>query len=112
MRGGAGGYVAVGVHADPVDVVPGVVGELGEEGPLGAAVTLPERVERVDVGEEFRDPADELLAVEPSQPVRGGQPAEDIGGVGSQVLGQAEQRPLRDRNRPQLTRPVVGSPRM
>ncbi len=34
--GGAGGHVAVRVHAHPGDVMPGVMGELGEEGSLGA----------------------------------------------------------------------------
>ena len=49
---GAGGQVTVRVHAYPGDVVPGVVGELGEERPLGAAVALAERVQGVDVSEE------------------------------------------------------------
>ena len=35
--------------------MPGVVGELGEERPLGAAVALAERVQGVDVSEELRD---------------------------------------------------------
>jgi hypothetical protein len=69
VGGRAGRDVAVGVHADPVDVVAGVVGELGEERPLGAAVALPERVQGVNVGEEFRGPADELLPVQAAQPV-------------------------------------------
>jgi len=50
--GGAGGHVAVKVHAHPGDVMPGVVGELGEERPLGAAVARAERVQGVDVGED------------------------------------------------------------
>jgi hypothetical protein len=32
--------------------MPGVMGELGEERPLGAAVALAERVQGVDVSEE------------------------------------------------------------
>lgn len=89
------------------DVVTGVVSELGEERPLRAAVALPERVQRVDVGEELRDPADEPLPVQPPQPISGCQPAENIAGVGGEVLGQTKQRPLGDRDRPQLTGPVV-----
>jgi hypothetical protein len=53
--GGAGGHVAAGVHAHPGDVMPGVVGELGEECPLGAAVAIAERVQGVDVREEPAD---------------------------------------------------------
>ena len=50
MVGGcAGGSIAVGVHADPVDMMPGVVGELGQECPTGASVALPERGQAVSV---------------------------------------------------------------
>jgi len=52
VGGGAGGRVAVRVHPYPGDVMPGVVGELREERPLGAAVALAERVQGVDVSEE------------------------------------------------------------
>ena len=40
VGGSAGGHVAVRVHAHPGDVMPGVMGELREERPLGAAVAL------------------------------------------------------------------------
>ena len=62
VAGGAGGHVAVGVHADPGDVMPGIVGELGEERPLGAAVALAERVQGVDVSEEPGQAGDERVA--------------------------------------------------
>jgi len=80
--------VDVGVHADPVDVVASVVGELGEERPLGTSVAFAERVQGVNVGEELRNPADELLPVQPAQPVRSGQPTEDIGSGSREVLRQ------------------------
>jgi hypothetical protein len=47
--------------------MPGVMGELGEERPLGAAVALAERVQGVDVSEE---PADSEV-VRPSGYARG-----------------------------------------
>lgn len=91
MGCGAGGSVSVGVHADPVDVVPGVVGELGEEGALGTAVAFAERVEGVDVGEELCELANELVAIQPAQPICRCQSAEDIVSSCLQVLRQAEQ---------------------
>jgi len=109
VGGCAGGDVLGGVHADPVDVVPGVVGELGEERPLGAAVSFPERVQRVDVGQEVRHARDELIAGQAAEPVGGGEPAEDVGGGGLQVL-QAEHRPFRDGDGPQLAGPGVDVP--
>ena len=102
---GARGSVSVGVHPDPIDVVPGVVGELGEEGTLGTAVAFAERVQGVDVGEEVRELANELVAVQPAQLIGCCQPAEDIPSSCLQVLRQAEQRPFRDRYRPQLAGP-------
>ncbi len=69
VGGGAGGHVAVRVHAHPGDVMPGVMGELGEERPLGAAVALAERVQGVDVGEEPGQPGDERVAGQAPQPV-------------------------------------------
>lgn len=85
---------AVGVHVDPVDRVAGVMGELGEGRPLGAAVALSEGVQGVNVGQELRDSADELLAVQVAQTVRRRQPAEHIGCGCRQVRRQAEQRPF------------------
>jgi hypothetical protein len=61
VGGGGGGHVAVRVHAHPGDVMPGVMGELGEECPLGAAVALAERVQGIDVGEEPGQPGDERV---------------------------------------------------
>ena len=72
VGGGAGGHVSVRVHAHPGDVMPGVVGELGEERPLGAAVALPERVQGVDVSEEPGQAGDERIAGQVPQPVRSG----------------------------------------
>jgi hypothetical protein len=72
VGGGAGGHVAVGVHAYPGDVMPGVMGELGEECPLGAAVAHAERVQGVDVGEVPGQGGDERVAGQAPQPVRGG----------------------------------------
>ena len=42
--------------------MPGIMGELGEERPLGAAVALAERVQGVDVGEEPGQGGDERVA--------------------------------------------------
>jgi hypothetical protein len=44
---GAGSDVGFWVHADPVDVMAGIMGWLGEERPLGSAVALPERAQGV-----------------------------------------------------------------
>src|SRR5215472_3199857 len=59
VGGDAGRFVLVWVHPDPVHVMPSVVRELGEERPLSPAVALTERVQRVDIAEELRQPADE-----------------------------------------------------
>jgi len=56
--------------------MPGVVGELGEECPLGAAVALAERVQGVDVSEEPGKRGDKRVAGQAPQPVRGAQAAE------------------------------------
>lgn len=72
--------------------MPGIMGELGEEGPLGAAVALAERVQGVDVSDEPGQGGDECVAGQAPQPVRGGQPAEHVRRVGLQVLRQAEHR--------------------
>ena len=42
--------------------MPGIMGELGEERPLGPAVALPEWVQSVDVGKEIRQLTDKRLA--------------------------------------------------
>jgi hypothetical protein len=73
--GDTGGQVALRVHAYPGDVMPGVMGELGEEGPLSAAVALAERMQGVAVGEEPGQRGDERVAGQSPQPVRCGQPA-------------------------------------
>jgi hypothetical protein len=65
VGGGAGGHDAVRVHAPPGDVMPGVMGKLGEERPLGAAVALAERVQGVDVSEEPGQAGDERVAGRP-----------------------------------------------
>src|SRR5260370_40486173 len=94
VRGSAGRDVTGWLHADPVDVMPGVVRELGEERPLGPAVALPERVQGVDVSEKLRQPGNELLAGQAPQPVSGGEPAEDVSAVGLQMLGSQNTEPF------------------
>ncbi len=94
MGCGAGGSVSVGVHADPVDVVTGVVGELGKEGALGTAIAFAERVQGVDVGEELRELADELVAIQPAQPISGCQPAEDPPAAVSRCCGRQNSDPF------------------
>ncbi len=71
-------------------MMPSVVGELGEEGPLGSAVAFTKRMHRVDVGEEHCELPDEVLTVQAPQSVDRSQPTEDIGGVGTKMLRQAE----------------------
>jgi hypothetical protein len=46
------------------------MGELGEEGPLGAAVSLAERVQGADISEEPGQRGDERVAGQAPQPVR------------------------------------------
>ena len=65
-------------------------------------VAFAERVQGLNLGEELRNPADELLPVQPAQPVRSDQPTEDIGSGSREVLRQTEQRPLGDRHGPEL----------
>jgi hypothetical protein len=65
VGGGTGGHVAVRVRAHPGDVMSGVMGELGEKRPLGAAVALAERVQGVDVGEESGQGGDERSRARP-----------------------------------------------
>jgi hypothetical protein len=79
-------------------MVPGVVGQLGEERPLGASVALAEWVQGINTGERFREPDDEVISVQASQPVRCCQATKDIGGVRRQMLWQAKDRPLGERN--------------
>lgn len=107
MSSDAGGCVAVRVHADPVDVMPGVMAKLGEKRSLDAAIALTEWVQGIDIGEELRESDDELLTVQAPQSIRCREPAEDIGGVRIQMLRQAEQRPLREGYRPQFPGPRV-----
>src|SRR5712691_396907 len=73
-----GSIVPVRIHADPVDMVSGLMSELGKECPLSPAITLPERMHGIHVREEFRRLPDELLTVKPAQPVSRRQSAEDI----------------------------------
>ncbi len=58
LRSGLGaiGDVTGRLHADPADMMPGVMRELREERPLGPAVALPERVQGIDVSEKLRQP--------------------------------------------------------
>ena len=109
LVGGLGrGVVLRGIHGGPVDRVARVHGELPEERPLGAAVAVAERVQRVEVGVELGEVVDEGVAVAAAQVVGAGEPAEQLARVGFEVLGQAEQPAAApDRDRAQLARPVV-----
>src|SRR5258708_38037276 len=49
VRGSAGRDGTGWLHADPVDVMPDVVGDLGVERPPGPAVALPDRVQAGEV---------------------------------------------------------------
>lgn len=49
----ARGDVAVRIHTHPVDMMPSVMGELGEERRLHTAVPLAERMQGIDVSEEL-----------------------------------------------------------
>lgn len=69
VGGRASCIVAVWIHADPVNMVPGIMGELGDERSRRAAVAFSERMHRVHVGEELRYLPYELLAVQATQPV-------------------------------------------
>src|SRR5664279_4265814 len=84
-----------------------ITSELAEEGPLGPAVPVPERVQRVDLPGEVGEPIDERLAVHPPQMLLGGESGEQVVGVGGDVLGQAEQAGFGDRDGAQLARPPV-----
>jgi hypothetical protein len=88
--------------------MPGRAGQLTEEGALGAAVALTERVQVVDLGEQPGQPVDERGAGPAAQPVEAGERAEDLVGVADQALRRAEQRALADRDRAQLAGPGAG----
>jgi hypothetical protein len=51
QRGAAGGDVLPGVHKRPPDVMTGLTRKLGAERPLGPAISIPERMQRVQVGQ-------------------------------------------------------------
>lgn len=75
VSGDAGGGVLRGIHADPVDVVPGVMGQLGNKRPLPASVSLAEWVQRIDVTQQLGESRDEQFAGQTAEPIGGGQPA-------------------------------------
>jgi hypothetical protein len=87
--------------------IAGVSGELGEQRPLRTAVAFPEGMQRVDVGEELGEPVDERLPTQSAQVSVAGEAAEHLVGHGHDVLREAEQHPLADRDRADLARPVV-----
>jgi len=58
--------------------MPGVVGELREECPLGAAVALAEGAQGVDVGRSTSQRGDERVAAQASQPVCGSESAKHV----------------------------------
>ena len=78
VGGRARGVVAVRVHANPVDMMPCIVGKLRKERPLRPPVALPERVHRVHVCQEPGELRDELLTIKAPQPVSSSQPPEHI----------------------------------
>lgn len=94
VRGHAGSGVPRGIHADPVDVMPGVMGELGDERPLSAAVALPERVQRFEVGQELRQPRAEPRPRQALLPIGDGQPVEHLPRRRTADIGAGNTSPL------------------
>ena len=91
----------------PVEDEASVAGELLEEGALGPAVALAERVDGVDLAEVVGQPLGECVAVKAAQEVLAVQCPEGLRRRGLDVLRQAEPAPLRDGDGSQLPCPVV-----
>lgn len=87
--------------------MPGGAGQLAQESALGAAVALPERVQGVDLRQQRGEAVDEAVSRTAAQVTGAGQPGEHVVGPGAQLVGQAEQRTLADRDGAQLAGPVV-----
>jgi hypothetical protein len=103
------GRLEVSVHVEvlPVEHVPGIAGELLEEGALCPAVALAERVDRVDLAKVVGQPIEELLACQVPEEVLFAELAEDLGCGGLDVPGAAEQASLGDGDRADLPGPFV-----
>ena len=63
----------------PGEHVPGVAGELADEGALRAPVAFPERVQCVDLAQVVGKPSGEGVPVQAAQEVLAAQLAEDAG---------------------------------
>ena len=91
----------------PVEDEAGIAGELLEEGALGPAVALAERVDGVDLAEVVGQPLGKRIPGQASQEVLAVQRPEDLRRSGLDVLRQAEPGSLGDGDGPQLTGLVV-----
>ena len=67
----------------------GVAGELGQEGALCAPVAFPERVQRVDLGEQSGQAGEEPVAIASAEVVCLSEAAEDVRGGGLDLVRQA-----------------------
>jgi hypothetical protein len=67
-------------------LVSGLTCELGAERALCAAVAVTERVQRVEIAQEFGETVDELGSIEVAEEVARGEPAEQVVGEGFDVL--------------------------
>jgi hypothetical protein len=105
--GGGCGDVAVGIEALPVEGEAGIAGQLLEEGALGPAVALTERVDGIHLAEIVGQPFGEHVPRKPAQDLFAVQRAEDLRRRGLNLLGQTEPVPLREGDGPELPGPVV-----
>lgn len=95
--GGGGRDVAVGVEVLPVEDEAGVAGELLEEGTLGPAVALAERVDGVDLAEVVGQPLGERIPRKASQEALAVRRPEDVsrrGGPRTSASGRSWPRPV------------------
>lgn len=92
------------VHSGPAQQVASVASELGKKRALGTAIALPERVQGVDVAEQLGEPFNEVFEPAASERVVVEAP-EHLVGEGLDVLGQAEQVSLADRDGAELAAP-------
>jgi hypothetical protein len=101
------GDVRRGVHPCPMDRVPSIAGELGEEDALGAAVALPEWVQGVHIGQQRGEAVNEGRSLETPEMTSPGELAEHVLGKEPRCCGRQNRSPLPIETPAQLAGPVV-----